>query len=226
MAEPSRVVTLDGPAGVGKTTLAKALAQDLNAVYLDTGAMFRAVAWRLGPGSWDLPETELTSRLQGLRFGLCGRGAASSLTLDGEALPQDIRTETVGMWASNLATLSVVREFLKIAQRELVGETLLVAEGRDMGTVIFPTAAYKFFLDADPEERARRRQLQLQEMGVPADYDELVASIRRRDAQDRGRAIAPLAPAPDAVLVDTTHLTPSQVLATLLETIRATEERS
>lgn len=116
------------------------------------------------------------------------------------------------MWASNLARVGVVREILKQAQQRLGAGTSLVAEGRDMGSVVFPLARYKFFLEAAPEERARRRWLQLKEMGVDEDLDALIANLRQRDDQDRNRAIAPLKPADNAVIIDTAGLTPGQVV--------------
>jgi cytidylate kinase len=193
------VVTLDGPAGVGKSTMAKGLSESLGIPYLDTGAMFRAVAWTLGQGAWEWEEPRLAEALEKIRFDLHGSGADSGLSLAGRALGQEIRTEEVGMWASHMAKLPVVR---------------------DMGSVVFPAAEMKFFLDADPEERARRRCEQLRAMGQEADLEELTASIRARDEQDRNRAVAPLRPAPDAVVVDTTRLSEAEVAATLLKAVQ------
>ncbi|NDV25826.1 (d)CMP kinase [Desulfovibrio sp. JC010] len=200
------IITLDGPAGVGKSTLAKRLADRFEIAYLDTGAMFRGTAWKLGEGSWDWDEAKLAQALQGLEFTLSGSGSDSVLSLNGTPLTDEIRTETVGMWASNVAKIPAVREYQKIAQRSIGETTSLIAEGRDMGTVIFPQAPCKFFLDADLEERARRRFEQLKEMGKPADYAELVEQISKRDDQDRNRKVAPLKPAEDSIIVDTTKL--------------------
>ena len=205
MGEPF-IITLDGPAGVGKSSLAKRLADRFEIAYLDTGAMFRGTAWKLGEGSWDWEADKLAEALQGLEFTLSGSGSDSCLSLNGAPLTDEIRTETVGMWASNMAKITAVREYQKIAQRSIGETTSLIAEGRDMGTVIFPQAPCKFFLDADLEERARRRFLQLQEMGKPADMNELIEQIRARDAQDRNRKVAPLRPAEDSIIVDTTKL--------------------
>lgn len=214
------VVTLDGPAGVGKSSMAKELSEALAIPYLDTGAMFRAVAWKLGEGSWDWDEERLRAALQDVCFELHGSGGSSGLSLNGTLIGDEIRTERVGMWASNVARLPVIREFMKAAQRAIGERSSLVAEGRDMGSVVFPQATVKFFLDADVRERARRRYEQLREMNEPADMDDLAESIRARDEQDRNRAVAPLRPAEDAVLVDTTHINKEQVAALLLSAVR------
>lgn len=200
------IITLDGPAGVGKSTLAKRLADKFKIAYLDTGAMFRGTAWKLGEGSWHWDTNTLAEALKGLEFTLSGSGSNSTLSLNGTPLTDEIRTETVGMLASNVAQVPAVREFQKAAQRAIGETTSLIAEGRDMGTVIFPQAPCKFFLDADLEERARRRFEQLKEMGKPADMAELIEQIAARDDQDRNRKVAPLKPAEDSILVDTTHL--------------------
>jgi cytidylate kinase len=213
------IVTLDGPAGVGKTTLARALATRLNIPYLDTGAMFRAIAAMLGDQSWTLEKTVLQNHLQEMSFSLSGDQAESELLLNNRPLDPEIRSEEVGIWASNLATLPVVRSFLKREQQGMAQRHPLVCEGRDMGSVVFPQARFKFFLEATPEERARRRWLQLKDKGTDVDLDTLTRDLAQRDTQDRNRTIAPLQAAPDAHVIDTTRLTEDQVVTTILEII-------
>lgn len=214
------LITLDGPAGVGKSTLAKRVAASLEVAYLDTGAMFRAVAYKLGGEAVDWPEDRLRDKLQGLVFRLHGTGELSGLIVNEEFLDKGIRSEEVGMLASTLAKMPVVREYLKQAQRDMGAETPLVAEGRDMGTVVFPEAGHKFFLDATIEERAKRRYLQLKSQGREADQDEIRAAIAARDDQDRNRAVAPLRAADDAVVIDTSEMNREEVYATIMGHIK------
>ena len=200
------VVTLDGPAGVGKTTLAQQLAESLHVAYLDTGAMFRCLALKLGPGAETLPEEELREKCRQWTFSLSGKGRASTVCCNGVPIRGEVRTEQVGMLAARIATVPVVREVLREAQRAMGEATPLVVEGRDMGTVVFPDARFKFFLDASPEVRALRRLRDLAARGVEADLVTLTEQIRQRDSLDRNRAVAPLRPAADAVIVDTSEL--------------------
>ncbi|GAU09679.1 (d)CMP kinase [Desulfoplanes formicivorans] len=217
--KPLFVVTIDGPAGVGKTTLARAVAEKLGVAYLDTGAMYRSVAWMLGKGSWEWSEEKLDRGLDKLAFSIQGAGEATILLVNGHETGSKIRTETVGLWASHVAKIPQVRRRLTEIQRSLGQSVSLVAEGRDMGTVVFPKALFKFFLDASPEVRARRRWLQLRDAGSTEDLEGLTRQMRIRDEQDRNRAIAPLRPAEDAVCIDTGMLDPAQVLEQIIRRI-------
>ncbi len=215
------IVTLDGPAGVGKTTVARSLAGRLGIAYLDTGAMFRSVAYAFGEGAWELPVDKLVPQLNRLDFDLEGTGPSSELLLNGYPLSPEIRTEEVGLWASHLARIPVVRDFLRRNQQSIGRTTPLVAEGRDMGSVVFPDAPFKFFLDASIEVRAKRRYEQLRAMDMEEDLERIQAQIRIRDDQDRNRAVAPLKPAEDAVIVDTGVTDVDGVLERIMAVISA-----
>ncbi len=219
MSDILSVVTLDGPAGVGKPTLARRVADTLGAPYLDTGAMFRCLALKLGPGAERLPGGELRERCAAWTFSLAGSGSGTTLLCNGVPVRGEVRTEEVGMLASRLAAAPEVRDVLKAAQQAIGASTALVAEGRDMGTVVFPHAGFKFFLDATPEVRAMRRLRELEERGERPDLAVLTEQIRKRDAMDRNRAVAPLRPAQDAVIVDTSTLDIQGVLGVILHHI-------
>jgi len=214
------IVTLDGPAGVGKTTLATRLADLLGIAYLDTGAMFRSVAFAFGEGAWERSVDQLVPELNRLDFDLEGVGKNSELLLNGYPLSPQIRSEEVGLWASHLGRIPVVRDFLRRNQQAIGRMTSLVAEGRDMGSVVFPDARHKFFLDASIDVRAKRRFSQLKAMGMEEDLERIRAQIRIRDDQDRNRVVAPLKPAPDAVMVDTSALDVDRVLEKIVAHIR------
>lgn len=217
------IVTLDGPAGVGKTTMAKRLAGALGIPYLDTGAMFRVVGMRLDEEGANLSDAAIMDILRQIDFALEGSGAETKLLVDLHPVGDEIRTERVGMLASTVGTIASVRSYCREAQQGLGRMTPLVAEGRDMGTVVFPDAAYKFFLEAAPEIRARRRLDQLREMGTQdlPTLEDLAAQIAARDHQDRTRSQAPLRPADDAIIIDTCALDVDGVFDRLMQEIKA-----
>lgn len=216
----SPVITIDGPAGVGKSTLAALLAEELSIPFLDTGAMFRTLALKLGEKASSLSPAELEKEFSSLNFSLINSGKNTRLLCNGEDPGDAIRTEKIGALASTLATNPAIRQLLLNAQRTIATQGTLVTEGRDMGTVVFPDALYKFFLKADPEIRAQRRFLQYQAKGQAADLKALENMIRSRDEQDEKRAVAPLRPAPDALIIDTSHLDIPELLQLMNESIK------
>ena len=223
MSEKQNIITIDGPAGVGKSTVSRKVAGATGYTYLDTGAMYRAVGLCLKRLCVVLDEPETVSRnLDKLRMKLLPPVDALSdvgVLLGDEDVSDIIRTPAMAMIASRVSALPVVREKLTQMQRVLGEMGGVVAEGRDTGTVVFPTAKHKFFLDADPEERARRRVEQLQERGVEIDQKEILVMTLERDKNDRERAIAPLKQADDAIKIDTTDISIDEVVEKILQKI-------
>ena len=210
-----QVVTIDGPAGAGKSTVARCLAGRLGWHLLDTGAMYRAVTLAAIRRGVDL-------RSEGALADLVGSIAVvvqkHTVFLDGEAVTAAIRTDEVTQRTRHAADSPAVRRRLVAWQRDFAAsERNVVTEGRDQGTIVFPHAVCKFFLTADDEERARRRHAELVALGEPVDFDEILRRVRRRDEGDKARSIAPMIPAADARIVDSTGLELDAVV-TLLET--------
>ncbi|WP_418972843.1 (d)CMP kinase [Allofournierella sp.] len=200
-------VAIDGPSGAGKSSLAKRLAKELGYLYVDTGAMYRAIGlYALRAGADPQDAAAVLALLPGIRIELAYVGGAQRVFLNGEDVSEAIRTEAVGMAASGVSAHQGVRDFLLELQRRLARTHDLLMDGRDIGTVILPNATVKIFLTASAEARAARRLAQLLQKGQTADYDTVLADICRRDRQDIERAAAPLRQAPDAVLVDTSEL--------------------
>ena len=216
-AEPA-VIAIDGPAASGKGTIAAATARALGFHYLDSGSLYRLVALkalRSGVAVDDDAALERLADTLDVRFG------DGVLTLDGADVLVAIRSEAVSAAASRVAVHAGVRQALQGRQRAFARPPGLVADGRDMGTVVFPAATVKVFLTASPEERARRRYKQLIAKGISITMEGLLRDIRERDARDAGRAAAPLRPAPDAVLLDTTNLTIEEATDSVLALYRA-----
>jgi cytidylate kinase len=210
------IITIDGPAGAGKSTVSKELARRLGYTYLDTGAMYRAVAWAARKKGVDAGDEKALSELcNDLRLVFDG----DRILVNGEDVSSLIRTTEMDGFASEVSRVAVVREYLTGIQRELGRQGQLVAEGRDMGTVVFFRAAHKFFLTASVRERARRRKRQLRNQGKEVTYEEILARIEARDRADSTRSIAPLQAAPDCIVIDSSDLTVEDVLEKILSEI-------
>ena len=212
------VVTIDGPAGAGKSTVARKLAVQLRLPYLDSGALYRAVALKVTRESIDPCDPQALASLMD-RSDI--RLEGPRVWLDGEDVSREIRTPEVTAAAKPIADSAVVRERLRPLQRACAAGGGLVAEGRDMGTVIFPEADVKFFLTADENERARRRHEEMVGAGMAIGLEDVLGSQQQRDASDRQRQLAPLAAAPDAIVVDSTHLSINEVVDRMKEHIGA-----
>lgn len=212
------IVTIDGTSGGGKSTVSRMLAAELGYTYLDTGAMYRAVGLQAKEQGVDLADDEqVAALLADLDLRLEPGDGDTRVLLAGNDVSEAIRTAEMGMVASAVSALALVRQKLTELQQEMGAQGRLVAEGRDMGTVVFPRARHKFFLDASAEVRARRRLDQLHEKGLAADYDEILAQIRKRDHDDASRALAPLKQADDAVYVDSSEMNAREVLTFILD---------
>ncbi len=219
-------VAIDGPAGVGKSTTARALAARLGFQYVDTGAMYRSVAVIGRRRGIDLgDEDALAAVAASLRFRFEPGDGEQRTVVDGEDLSEAIREPQVSMDASAVSSLPAVRRALVVVQQALGAAGGVVMEGRDIATVVMPDAEVKVYLDADPEVRGRRRLTDLRARGADASLAEVVADMRARDLQDSTREDSPLRRADGAVLLDTTHLTPDEVLDRIVSWAHTASER-
>ncbi len=215
------VITVDGPAGVGKGELTRRLAEVFDFDLLDSGAIYRVLGYavrKAGLALFDEESVISEAKLLDLSFSLMEDGV--HVLLGGEDVSSAIRTEEAGANASKVAAYPRVREALLKRQRDFAKGDGLIADGRDMGTVVFPKADCKIFLDASCEVRARRRLLQLESKGVEASYDKILKEIEERDERDRNRPVAPLVPAQDALVLDTSELSIAEVYEKALSYIR------
>lgn len=215
-------IAVDGPSGAGKSTLAKLLAKELGFLYVDTGAIYRTVglkAYREGVDPED--GAAVTALLPGLNIELkYGGDGLQHMYLDGEDVTDAIRQHEISRYTSCVSAIPAVRDFLLERQRELARTHDVIMDGRDIGTVVLPNAQVKVFLTASAEERARRRCLEMEQKGTPVDYEQTLREIRQRDEQDMNRETAPLKPAEDSVLLDTSDLDFEGAVQRLLEIVR------
>ncbi|PSV01780.1 (d)CMP kinase [Photobacterium kishitanii] len=222
MSTHAPVITVDGPSGAGKGTLCMLLAEKLGWNLLDSGAIYRVLALAaLHHGVDTESEEALVPLAAHLDVQFVAEGELVRVILEGEDVSDTLRTEKVGNAASKVAALPRVREALLRRQRAFSEQPGLVADGRDMGTVVFTSAEVKIFLDASAEERATRRMNQLQKKGLDVSFSNLLSEIQERDYRDRNRAVAPLRPADDALVLDSTEMSIEQVLEKVLAYVDA-----
>ena len=215
------IIAIDGPSGAGKSTLAKRLAKELRFVYLDTGAMYRALALKVLRQGIDLADDAgLEELIAATEIDLQETNGNLAVLLDGLDVAAEIRTPEVSQMASKVSALRIVRARMLELQREMGRRGSVVAEGRDIGTVVFPDAEVKIFLDASANERARRRYNELQRAGRAVDYEETLREIEERDKRDSERDLAPLRKAEDALMMDSSSATADEVAAKVLSHVR------
>ncbi len=221
MEQFAKVVAIDGPSGSGKSTIAKLLAERLGYLYIDTGAMYRALGYVADQRGIECVEgAHLQDFLHSIDFQY-GVGPDRLVVIDGENLTQKIRQHHVSALASNISKLPSVRTYLLDVQRELGLRSFSVMEGRDIGTVVFPNAFCKIFLTASEEERATRRLKQLAEKGEEHTFEQILADVKQRDYNDTHREMAPLKQASDAIYFDTTGISLEKVLERLDEMVQS-----
>lgn len=211
-------VAIDGPAGAGKSTIAKLVAKELEFIYVDTGAMYRAIAlFMLRKGIAREDEAAITAACQEIDIEICYKKGVQQVLLNQEDVSVQIRMEEVGNMASAVSVYPCVREKLLALQRTIAAEKDVIMDGRDIGTCILPNAQAKIYLTASVKTRAKRRFQELEQKGIACDLEEIERDIKERDSRDMNREISPLKQAEDAVLVDSSDMTIEQVVARIVE---------
>ena len=219
------IIAIDGPAGSGKSAVAKFIAKRLNYRYIDTGSMYRAVAWSAEKKDIDLSDENAVGQwVTQLKIEFVADPAGQQVKVNGENATGLLKNEVVGRGAAKVAAQKRVREILVAKQQEIGESGNVVMDGRDIGTQVFPNAELKFFMDADAEERGKRRYLELKEKNLDVDLENIIAEIKQRDHEDRTRAISPLCPAEDAIKIDTTKFAIEEVIDKVMEQINLKKE--
>ena len=209
-------IAIDGPAGAGKSTSARALAVQIGYIYVDTGALYRTVALAIEKSGTSPDDTAAVSELlKKIKVEIAHKNGEQRVILNGADVSDEIRTPEISLAASHCSAIPEVRAFLLGLQRDIAAQNNVVMDGRDIGTVVLPNAEVKIFLTADPKERARRRYDELIAKGKQVTYDEVLRDMTERDRNDSNRAVAPLKPAPDSITVDTTGCNLEQGVAKL-----------
>ncbi|PWM26497.1 MAG: (d)CMP kinase [Oscillospiraceae bacterium] len=209
-------IAIDGPAAAGKSTVARRLAAELGFLYVDTGALYRAIGYAVLTAKQDPADAAaVEALLPSLQLSIRYVDGVQRIFLNGQDVSEEIRLPEMSMAASRVSAIPAVRAFLLDLQRDFARRESVVMDGRDIGTVVLPDAAVKFFLTASPEERAWRRMREFEQKGQTVDYGALLSEIKQRDYNDSHRPIAPLVQAPDALLVDNTHLTLEETVRTM-----------
>lgn len=206
-------IAIDGPAGAGKSTIAKMVSKKLNCIYVDTGAMYRAVAlFFIENGIASDDEKRIAKEIENIHVDIQFEAGDQKVLLNGKDVTEEIRAERVGNWASEISKYTVVREYLVKMQREIAAKQDVVMDGRDIGTVVLPQANVKIYLTASSKVRAMRRYNELTQKGVFCDIHDIEQGIMERDAQDMNREISPLRQAKDAILIDSSNMTIDEVV--------------
>lgn len=214
-------IALDGPSGSGKSVMARAVSKQLNILYVDTGALYRAIGLYMYRNGIDVSDAErVVANLGNINLELAQSEEGQIVLLNGENVNTDIRLPEISMYASKVSAIPKVREFLLDIQRNTAKKNNVIMDGRDIGTVIFPDAEVKIFLFASNEIRAERRYKELVEKGIETTYEEVLSDMLKRDENDRNRAVAPAVPADDAVMLDSSYLNIEQTIAEIIRIIK------
>lgn len=215
-------IAIDGPAGAGKSSVAKAVAEKLGYIYVDTGALYRAIGvFAMRNGVEPSDSQKVVALLPSCHVSLKYIDGIQKVFLDTDDVSEAIRTPDASMAASAVSAIPEVRAFLLDTQRNMAEKNNVIMDGRDIGTVILPKAQYKFFLTASPEIRAERRHKELLEKGIEEDFEKLLSEIKQRDYNDSHRASAPLKQADDAILIDSSHMTLEESTQAVLDNIKS-----